>query len=547
MHNFYCSVFLLIIVSLTSACSSNDFYRENNNTTSLAPSYGYGFLPDLSLINTNGLFKRCQTQTMTNSLDIALTLHCTTALLSRQDITDKQKRTVLEKYNNATSILFSHRDKSDNLIQVKYTGPSNIFLVDDMSPTDERLSPKIFGEIGVAAVGRETNQREDGTSIDDNYPLEGRFSALSIYPTNISLSGLRIHIELTAKPVSNAQHILMGSQQYALRYSPSAAYLALLQNADIHNFSWLGFTTPQEAESRMGVFSIGPLSADKTPIIMTHGLNSDPLIWRHLTMAILNTPSLYSRYQIWHVYYPSGPPPFYNAMRVRTKLRNLKLRLEMETGNTFEDAVFIGHSMGGIISKLLTTHSDQKLWDATFTAPPDELLGSEDATLADVFLFTPVFYNNTVFFLDTPHRGSDVANSIIGTIGSALISLPYNFKTLFKQFIDKVGVDRLTVAMLPFLQNYGPDSVQVLRPNHPLMNALDTISVQGESYSIIGSTGALTCSGSIQCNAISDSVVSYASAYIADAKETRIVRSSHNSFQNYTAIEFIVNKLSKRH
>lgn len=547
MHKFHISIFLAVVLCLVNACSSNDFYRENRDERLLAPSYGYGFLPDLSSLETSALYQRCQAQPTTSSLDVALSLHCTTALLARKDLTTLESQSALTIYNTATALLFTFREKEDNLIQVNYTGPSNIFLAQNMTPTDERLSPLAFGEIGVAAIEHLPNQREDGSSIDDNYPLEGRFSSFSLYVSNIKLNGLRIHVELSAKPVASTQYIVYGENQYALRYSPSAAFLALLQNADIHNFSWLGFTTPQEAESRMGVFSIGPLSPTKTPLIMTHGLNSDPLIWRHLTMAILNDAELYEQYQVWHVYYPSGPPPFYNAMRVRAKLRQLKQRLEDETGQTLNEAVFVGHSMGGIISKLLTTQPGEKLWDATFTAPPEVLLSDDDSTLAEVFLFSPVFNSNTVFFLDTPHRGSEVANSIIGTIGSSLISLPFNFKTLFKQFIDKVGVDRLTVAMLPFLQNYGPDSVQVLRPNHPLMNALNTLSVQGVCYSVIGSTGPLACENTKQCNAISDSVVSYSSAYIQDAKDTRIVLSSHDSFQSPEAIAFILDKLTHLH
>ena len=167
--------------------------------------------------------------------------------------------------------------------------------------------------------------------------------------------------------------------------------------------------------------------------------------------------------------------------------------------------------------------------------------------LRDIFIFNPVYKENTVFFLDTPHRGSEIANSLIGSLGSSLITLPFSFKALFKNFIEKVGVSRLTAAMLPFLQNYGPDSVQVLRPNHPLMTALADIPVEGESYSIIGSTSTLYCQSETECAAITDSVVSYSSAYLPEAKDTTIVNSSHNSFKSSQAIEFILDKLRQKH
>jgi len=117
---------------------------------------------------------------------------------------------------------------------------------------------------------------------------------------------------------------------------------------------------------------------------------------------------------------------------------------------------------------------------------------------------------------------------------------------LFKNFIDKVGVNKLTVAMLPFLQNYGPDSVQVLRPNHPLMSALAEIPVAGNSFSVIGSTNALSCDSPLSCSTISDSVVSYDSAFMQDAQATIIVNSAHNSFKSPEAISFILNKLKQK-
>ena len=536
--HWFAAFFLLLVLS---ACSSNNFFKQKAQPVPLVTSYGYGFLPDLNKIKTRALRERCEKQERNSALGVTLLLHCARTLLGRDDLSASDLEFARRHYNASVYMLFHQRNIKDNLVQVNYSGPSKIFLVDDMIPSEERLQPRGFGDIGAAAVSFRKNRNSDNTNIDPNFPLEGIFSSFSIYASDISLQGLRLHVTLTAIPTASNKRISFSNQEYALRYSPSAAFLGLLQSADIHNFSWLGFTNAEKAESRMGVFSIGELSSTKTPLVMLHGLNSDPLIWRYLTMAILNDESLSQRFQIWHVYYPSGPPPFYNAMRVRKLLNALKQRIN--AGTQTDEAVLIGHSMGGVIAKLLSSQPDNKLWNATFTSPPESLLSEEDKDVRDVFLFSPVFERNTVFFLDTPHRGSDVANSLIGSIGSSLISLPFNFRELFRGFIKKVGINKLTHAMLPFLQNYGPDSVQVLRPNHPLMTTLATIPVQGTCYSIIGSSGALSCDTHSNCSSISDSVVTYDSAFLEDAQETRIVSSSHNSFKSPEAISFILEKL----
>jgi len=537
---------LVATVCCISACSSDKFMRKKVSPLSLAGAYGYGYLPDLSHFDNIQLAARCTSYEQSTTLDIALALDCYITLLKRDSLSDAHRAIGIDGYNLAVNKLFRLRHTTDNLIQVNYSGPSELVLVSEIEALDARLSPKVFGELGGAAVARISNQAQNGRSLDLNYPLEGIYSPYSLQVESVALKGLRIHISLQAQHVDVPTEILVGNNTYTQRYSPAAAYLSLLQNADIHNFSWLGFINAQDAEKRMGVFSIGELSSVKTPIIMIHGLNSDPLIWRYLTMAIFNDEELSQHYQILHVYYPSGPPPFYNAMRVRNLLYKLNQRIASSEGAS-SSAVLIGHSMGGVIAKLISTHSDNTLWDTTFTEPPEALLAEGDEMLRDIFIFNPVYKENTVFFLDTPHRGSEIANSLIGSLGSSLITLPFSFKALFKNFIEKVGVSRLTSAMLPFLQNYGPDSVQVLRPNHPLMTALADIPVEGESYSIIGSTSTLYCQSETECAAITDSVVSYSSAYLPDAKDTTIVNSSHNSFKSTQAIEFILDKLRQKH
>ena len=78
------------------------------------------------------------------------------------------------------------------------------------------------------------------------------------------------------------------------------------------------------------------------------------------------------------------------------------------------------------------------------------------------------------------------------------------------------------------------------------MEALIDLPVNGESYSIIGSTTKLACKTKEDCNDISDGVVNYSSAYIKSSVDTVIVKSSHNSFKSSDAISFILDKLKRK-
>ena len=537
---------LILVASMLGACSTVRFVEIQQGESNLTQTPGYIVLPPIDDKSTPELHGHCLSLDKTSDIGVALLLRCTQTLLARNDLSTPLKAFAIKEHNNSLLSLVKAKPELDSsLLEISFTGPENFVLVNDMQVKDDPLRPVTFGKVGLAAVVKRQNQLN---AADQFYPLEGIYRPHVIYLENIELNGLVLRVKLKVEHIDQPRKATFGANELALKYSPGAAYLALLEAANIDDFSWLGFTNASEAERRRGVFSIGDYSAEKIPLVMIHGLNSDPLIWRFLSMAIFNDKSLNQMFQIWHVYYPSGPPPFYNAMRIRRKLNALLEHLgNPELKNK---AVLIGHSMGGLIAKTLSTNPGFQLWDATFTQRPDKLLQdgaqSKKEEVEDVFIFEPVFADNKVFFLDTPHKGSEIASSTIGLIGSSLVSLPGTFTNLFKDFIDKVGINKLTTAMLPFLRDYGPNSVQVLRPGHPLLETLYHITVQGRAYSIIGSDGLLDCQSREECQSISDGVVSYNSADLANVEEKIIVQSSHNSFKSPRAIEFIKQRLKRR-
>lgn len=443
-------------------------------------------------------------------------LRCSKELLSRTDLTVKNKSNAINAYNDSLLSLLKMPNSEQSHLEVIRDGADSYIVASEMDAKDPRLQPKIWGEIGLAVTSIERNSGD----IDHvYYPKEGIFNVGTFIAGDIYLDGLVLKVHLKFHDAIYSQKIKFGTNTHTARVSPGAAYLGLLNVADIDDFSLLGFTTPAKAEARRGVFSIGKFAADKIPLVMIHGLNSDPLIWKYLTMSILNEPDLQTTHQILHVYYPSGPPPFFNAMMIRRDIDSFLSTFQPDASRS--EAVIVGHSMGGIIAKTLVSSPQYALWDATFKSRPEIVLMSENAELQDIFIFEPLFEHATVFFLDTPHRGSAVANSFVGSVGSALVRLPSDFKSIFKNFIERVGVKVLTPEMLPFLKDFGPNSVQVLAPGHPLMQALLKLPVNGESYSIIGSNTQHVCdiNSLIGCTTISDGVVEFNSAFLGDKKD----------------------------
>ena len=532
--------FLFLVISITS-CSSARFFKQTNPKLAVINESGAAELPNLTDFSTDALYEHCLLLPKSTDIELVLLTHCTKELLSRDDLSPMYRSYGVSTYNFALYTLVTTDKKLSDIkkkVTLNYSRPINFTFSDEMIAIDNRLKPKFFGEIGIPIV---TNRNNQQLGVEVYYPLEGILRDATIVMTQVKIQGDSFKVSLDILFHNDKSTIEIGSNNFLLRHSPGSAFLALIEKANIDDYNWLGFVSPSQAEKRRGVFAIGDISKDKIPIIMVHGLNSNPLIWKYLTMSILNEPTLVARYQVWHIYYPSGPPPFYSASRTRDNLRSLLKELNSPT--LADQAVIIGHSMGGIISKLLATKTNFALWDTAFNKRPDKLLPAVFTDVQNIFVFEPVFKKSDLFFLDTPFKGSEVANSTIAYLGAFLVTLPGEFTRLFQDFIKRVGPHVITAEMQPFLLDYGPNSIQVLRPGHPLMNTLYDLPISGDAYAIIGSNSALKCQVSTTCADISDGVVSYDSANYRYAKEHIIAPSSHDSFQSKEAINFILHKL----
>ena len=548
------SIAVILALSLLSACSSGRFidFNPGEREAVLDRSQAPFGLPDWGGADVATVYHQCLEIELEDISTAVLLAACSRELLSRHDVTEAQKVSGLERYNRALALIMDPLlGAGGDLrlaaagIQIKLaTGLSadmQVLLNADFRPQDERLQFETFGEIGIAGVMARENRQSPS---DEFYPLEGIVRPVTFTLGRIEHNGSGWQVLVDSHQLNEPRAMDLGRQSYALAYSPGAAFLVLLNQANIDELSWTGLVQPAAAAARRGIFAIEALSDHKTPVLMIHGLNSDPLIWRYLTMEILNDAALHGRYQVWHAFYPSGPPPFYTSMMLRKKLSRLLARLApVRQRDAF---AVIGHSLGGIIAKTMVVDTGYSLWDATFRQRPDQLLREEgEQDIVDIFVFSPEFNNNTAFFLDTPHRGSGLADSLIGRIGSSLVDLPESFLELFRRFITRVGADTIMPAMLPYLENYGPNSVEVLRPGHPLLDEMNTLPIMGRAYSIIGSKDGAECSPPGACADISDGVVPYSSAHIDQAAEEIIVRSSHDSYRSEEAIQFILEKLRR--
>jgi hypothetical protein len=90
--------------------------------------------------------------------------------------------------------------------------------------------------------------------------------------------------------------------------------------------------------------------------------------------------------------------------------------------------VVVGHSMGGILAHMVAADSGREVWDAALNVPPEELRASPAtrAAIDRLLFFHPLSYVRRVIFIATPHRGSRLANGVVGRVFGRRIQPPFD-------------------------------------------------------------------------------------------------------------------------
>jgi pimeloyl-ACP methyl ester carboxylesterase len=263
-----------------------------------------------------------------------------------------------------------------------------------------------------------------------------------------------------------------------------------------------------------GLYMLQPYDPDRIPLIFVHGLISTPQMWRNVINEIETDPTLRGRYQYWVFGYPTGNPPAYSAYRLRQELAKVHQR--------YPDArryVMVGHSMGGLVSRMQASTATRQSWEAVgpnkmakfFEKVPKGSLIEQCAT----FQANPDVAR--LVFICTPHRGSEMAVGSLGELAIRLISLPVDLTASVR---NSVGG---SMALITGDANRMPNSVTGLAPSNPMLKVLDSIPMNAPYHTIAGDQGKGNSPNS------SDGVVEYWSSHVDKAQSELIVPGPHGS------------------
>jgi pimeloyl-ACP methyl ester carboxylesterase len=176
-----------------------------------------------------------------------------------------------------------------------------------------------------------------------------------------------------------------------------------------------------------GLYMLEPYDPDKIPVVMVHGLWSSPITWMEMFNDLRASADIRDQYQFWFYMYPTGQPFWISAKRMREDL--MKVRKKVDPGHESEmldQMVLIGHSMGGLVSRLQTIESGDRFWSLVSDRSFDDL-ETDEATrenLRQVMFFSPDSSVKRVVTIGTPHRGSQFSNNTTQWLGRHFLVLP---------------------------------------------------------------------------------------------------------------------------
>ncbi|CAM9152862.1 esterase/lipase family protein [Acinetobacter pseudolwoffii] len=318
------------------------------------------------------------------------------------------------------------------------------------------------------------------------------------------------------------EKIKVASKEYALAANFSAPYGLWLAENNLGRLAYLTLIDRDDSLSMPHLYMLEPYNPNKKILVLVHGLASSPEAWIRMTNDIMGDPVLRENFQVWQVFYSTNMPILESRFQINALVQQGFAQVANNAAAK-KDAVLVGHSMGGVIARLLVSNADISQ-DAFKLVQNTRIEQFKDKPLFQARLqMQPIPNFSRAIFLATPHRGTEYANRWHTKLARKIIRVPGAFLGAFadtlqgeiglKEFVKELGHD--------LIQN-GPSDLS----ENSKFNVL-TKNIQPYTgfkfHSIIGNTVDTT-----EPQLMSDGIVSYESAYLQGAVSSKVIKGGHS-------------------
>jgi triacylglycerol esterase/lipase EstA (alpha/beta hydrolase family) len=334
----------------------------------------------------------------------------------------------------------------------------------------------------------------------------------------IATGRLRGTIEIY--PADASRTIEINGVRVPLELDPSAALAYMLEGAPVWDTELRGFLRASNSVFGDGLIMMQPYRPGRVPVVLVHGTASSPARWAELVNEVQNDPVLGERVQIWLFNYNTSNPILYSARLLREALGRAVHDFDPSgTDPALHRMVVMGHSQGGLLTRLMVTESGDRFWDAASRVPFAQLRTTpeERAVLQPAMFFEPLPFVTRVVFMSTPHRGSYRASRVALGLVRRIVRLPLRLVQPLENVIrvnPEIGLRRKSL----------PTAVDNMSPRAPFVRALSEspIAPGVVAHSIIA------VEGTGDPRRLSDGVVRYSSAHLEGAASEKVVQSPHS-------------------
>lgn len=415
-----------------------------------------------------------------------------------------------------------------------------------------------------------TNKNTNNDDIKSRiHPIGHLLLTAIITPRGDTLEDVLLSNEFDAyffDPYTTKEVNILGKNQ-PLSASFSSTYATWLSENNLQRTSLLNMIAKKNNATMPELFMLSPYNPNQKVIIMIHGLASSPATWVNLTNNLLADPILRNNYQVWQIFYATNLPILENRYQIH-KLINQSFNTTDPTGTNFasQNAILIGHSMGGVISRMLL--SDDKLlpklgvlddkiessneinqdtnttfYNSTSISMNNEqniaasklLTKTYNDELSERFVLKSLPQVSTAVFISAPFRGTDYADRWFTRAVRRVIQLPVSLTKSVTGTISNIGIeDNVENHLLGslYLQN-GADQLSD-RSAFVKLTADINIKAGIRYHTIVGDHLGLATNEDFTTHTgnLSDGIVPYASSHLDNATSETIITGRHNIHEN---------------
>jgi hypothetical protein len=273
-----------------------------------------------------------------------------------------------------------------------------------------------------------------------------------------------------------------------------------------------------------GIYMLSPFDKDKIPVLLIHGLISDPQSLSQIYNTLMQSNRIRENYQFWFYFYPTGQPILLDSFALRNSLNALYKKYGAQGTTKFDDMVVVGYSLGGLVAQLLVQSSkgyflEKKVF---FTELKNlDIEKTHKEMLKNMLNFKPLSYIKQVIFISTPHKGAEMAAWVSSQLFGDLVVSPNDYYKEYKNtlmFISKFTRsynDRVLSGNA--LDNLSPRSPFIALTNDlPYGKNVELNSIIGDAY-MAGNIGG------------TDGIVPYRSSHLNNSASETIIKSDHHS------------------